>query len=46
MRLPRSTTIDLADPRVVPLKLDVTNATSVAEAVEAASDVTVHSNTY
>jgi NAD(P)-dependent dehydrogenase (short-subunit alcohol dehydrogenase family) len=34
-------TIDVADPRVVPLKLDVTDATSVAEAAEAASDVSV-----
>ena len=34
-------TIDVADPRVVPLQLDVTDATSVAEAAEAASDVSV-----
>ena len=30
-------TIDVVDPRVVPLRLDVTDATSVAEAAEAAS---------
>ena len=34
-------TIDVADPRVVPLQLDVTDATSVAKAAEAASDVSV-----
>jgi NAD(P)-dependent dehydrogenase (short-subunit alcohol dehydrogenase family) len=34
-------TIDVADPRVVPLQLDVTDAASVAEAAEAASDVSV-----
>jgi len=34
-------TIDVADPRVVPLQLDVTDATSVAMASEAASDVSV-----
>jgi NAD(P)-dependent dehydrogenase (short-subunit alcohol dehydrogenase family) len=34
-------TIDVADPRVVPLHLDVTDATSVAEAAKAASDVSV-----
>lgn len=34
-------TIDVIDPRVVPLELDVTDATSVAEAAEAASDVSV-----
>ena len=34
-------TIDLADPRVVPLWLDVTDPISVAEAAEAASDVSV-----
>ena len=34
-------TIDVVDPRVVPVRLDVTDATSVAEAAEAASDVTV-----
>ena len=34
-------TIDVADPRVVPLWLDVTDAVSVAEAAEAASDVSV-----
>jgi NAD(P)-dependent dehydrogenase (short-subunit alcohol dehydrogenase family) len=34
-------TIDIVDPRVVPLWLDVTDATSVAEAAEAASDVSV-----
>jgi NAD(P)-dependent dehydrogenase (short-subunit alcohol dehydrogenase family) len=34
-------TIDVTDPRVVPLRLDVTDATSVAEATEAASDVSV-----
>ena len=34
-------TIDIADPRVVPLRLDVTDATSVAEAAEVASDVSV-----
>lgn len=38
-RDPRS--IDVADSRVVPLQLDVTDATSVAEAAEAASDVSV-----
>jgi NAD(P)-dependent dehydrogenase (short-subunit alcohol dehydrogenase family) len=34
-------TIDVADPRVVPLQLDVTDAASVARASEAASDVSV-----
>ncbi len=34
-------TIDVVDPRVVPLWLDVTDAISVAEAAEAASDVSV-----
>ena len=34
-------TVDVADPRVVPLKLDVTDATSVAEAAAAAADVSV-----
>jgi NAD(P)-dependent dehydrogenase (short-subunit alcohol dehydrogenase family) len=34
-------TIDVADPRVVPLQLDVTDATSVAEAADLASDVSV-----
>jgi hypothetical protein len=34
-------TIDATDPRVIPLQLDVTDATSVAEAGEAASDVSV-----
>jgi NAD(P)-dependent dehydrogenase (short-subunit alcohol dehydrogenase family) len=34
-------TIDVADPRVVPLQLDVTDATSVARASEAAPDVSV-----
>jgi NAD(P)-dependent dehydrogenase (short-subunit alcohol dehydrogenase family) len=34
-------TIDIVDPRVIPLRLDVTDAASVAEAAEAASDVTV-----
>jgi NAD(P)-dependent dehydrogenase (short-subunit alcohol dehydrogenase family) len=34
-------TIELADPRVVPLWLDVTNTISVAEAAVAASDVSV-----
>jgi len=34
-------TIDIADPRVVPLWLDVTDPISVAEAAEAASDVSV-----
>jgi NAD(P)-dependent dehydrogenase (short-subunit alcohol dehydrogenase family) len=34
-------TIDVVDPRVVPLRLDVTDATSVAEAAAAASDVSV-----
>jgi NAD(P)-dependent dehydrogenase (short-subunit alcohol dehydrogenase family) len=34
-------TIDIEDPRVVPLQLDVTDATSVAEAAEVASDVSV-----
>jgi NAD(P)-dependent dehydrogenase (short-subunit alcohol dehydrogenase family) len=34
-------TIDIADPRVVPLQLDVTDATSVAEAADSASDVSV-----
>lgn len=34
-------TIDGADPRVVPLQLDVTDAASVAKAAEAASDVSV-----
>ena len=38
-RDPRS--IDVADPRVVPLQLDVTDAASVASASEAASDVSV-----
>jgi NAD(P)-dependent dehydrogenase (short-subunit alcohol dehydrogenase family) len=33
--------IDVADPRVVPLKLDVTDATSVAEAAATAADVSV-----
>jgi NAD(P)-dependent dehydrogenase (short-subunit alcohol dehydrogenase family) len=33
--------IDVVDPRVVPLWLDVTDAVSVAEAAEAASDVSV-----
>jgi NAD(P)-dependent dehydrogenase (short-subunit alcohol dehydrogenase family) len=33
--------IDVVDPRVVPLRLDVTDATSVATAAEAASDVSV-----
>jgi NAD(P)-dependent dehydrogenase (short-subunit alcohol dehydrogenase family) len=34
-------TVDVVDPRVVPLRLDVTDATSVAEVAEAASDVSV-----
>jgi NAD(P)-dependent dehydrogenase (short-subunit alcohol dehydrogenase family) len=34
-------TIDATDPRVIPLQLDVTDATSVAAAAEAASDVSV-----
>jgi NAD(P)-dependent dehydrogenase (short-subunit alcohol dehydrogenase family) len=34
-------TIDIADPRVVPLWLDVTDPISVGEAAEAASDVSV-----
>ncbi len=34
-------TIDVTDPRVVPLQLDVTDATSVAEAAAVASDVSV-----
>jgi NAD(P)-dependent dehydrogenase (short-subunit alcohol dehydrogenase family) len=34
-------TIDATDPRVVPLQLDVTDATSVAEASEKASDVSI-----
>jgi NAD(P)-dependent dehydrogenase (short-subunit alcohol dehydrogenase family) len=34
-------TIDITDPRVVPLKLDVTDATSVAEAAKVASDVSI-----
>jgi NAD(P)-dependent dehydrogenase (short-subunit alcohol dehydrogenase family) len=34
-------TIDVAAPRVVPLQLDVTEATSVAEVAEVASDVSV-----
>ena len=34
-------TIDVVDPRVVPLQLDVTDATSVAEAAATASDVSV-----
>ena len=34
-------TIDVTDPRVIPLRLDVTNAASVAEAGEAAFDVSV-----
>ena len=34
-------TIDIDDSRVVPLQLDVTDAASVAAAVEAAADVTV-----
>ena len=34
-------TIDVADPRVVALQLDVTDATSVAEAAAVASDVSV-----
>jgi NAD(P)-dependent dehydrogenase (short-subunit alcohol dehydrogenase family) len=34
-------TIDVVDPRVVPLWLDVTDPISVAEAAEAASDVSV-----
>jgi NAD(P)-dependent dehydrogenase (short-subunit alcohol dehydrogenase family) len=38
-RDPRS--IDVADPRVVPLQLDVTDAASVASAAQAASDVSV-----
>jgi NAD(P)-dependent dehydrogenase (short-subunit alcohol dehydrogenase family) len=38
-RDPRS--IDVADPRVAPLQLDVTDAASVARASEAASDVSV-----
>jgi NAD(P)-dependent dehydrogenase (short-subunit alcohol dehydrogenase family) len=38
-RDPRS--IDVADPRVAPLRLDVTDAASVARASEAASDVSI-----
>lgn len=34
-------TVDVADPRVVPLQLDVTDPTSVAAAAESASDVSV-----
>ena len=34
-------TIDATDPRVVPLQLDVTDATSVAEASKKASDISV-----
>jgi NAD(P)-dependent dehydrogenase (short-subunit alcohol dehydrogenase family) len=34
-------TIDIVDPRVVPIRLDVTDATSVAGVAEAASDVSV-----
>jgi NAD(P)-dependent dehydrogenase (short-subunit alcohol dehydrogenase family) len=34
-------TIDIADPRVIPLQLDVTDATSVVKAAEAAPDVSV-----
>jgi NAD(P)-dependent dehydrogenase (short-subunit alcohol dehydrogenase family) len=34
-------TIDTADPRVVPLQLDVTDAASVAKAGEVASDVSI-----
>ncbi|MBF6335539.1 SDR family oxidoreductase [Nocardia abscessus] len=34
-------TIPVADPRIVPLRLDVTNAMSVAEAAETATDVSV-----
>ena len=34
-------TIDATDPRVIPLRLDVTDATSVAAAAETASDVGV-----
>ena len=34
-------TIDLVDPRVVPLELDVTDPASIARAAEAAHDVTV-----
>jgi NAD(P)-dependent dehydrogenase (short-subunit alcohol dehydrogenase family) len=34
-------TVTVADPRVVPLQLDVSDATSVAEAAAVASDVTV-----
>ncbi len=34
-------TIDVADPRVVPLQLDVTDAKSVAKVAEVASDVSV-----
>ncbi|WP_329407149.1 SDR family oxidoreductase [Nocardia vinacea] len=34
-------TIHVADPRIVPLQLDVTNAMSVAEAAETATDVSV-----
>ena len=34
-------TIDVADPRVVPLQLDVTDAASVARASDAASDVSI-----
>jgi NAD(P)-dependent dehydrogenase (short-subunit alcohol dehydrogenase family) len=33
--------IDATDPRVIPLRLDVTDAASVADAAEAASDVSV-----
>jgi NAD(P)-dependent dehydrogenase (short-subunit alcohol dehydrogenase family) len=38
-RNPRA--IDVADPRVVPLQLDVTDPTSIAEAAQAATDVSV-----
>ena len=34
-------TIDVVDPRVVPLELDVTDPASIARAAEAAHDVTV-----
>jgi len=34
-------TIDVVDPRVVPIRLDVTDATSVAGVAEAATDVSV-----
>ena len=33
--------IDATDPRVIPLQLDITDATSVAKAGQAASDVSV-----